>query len=246
MDKIGSNILKLDETGSTNNYLSGLLSKKPVKEGTVVWALNQTAGRGEHGAVWVSDAYKNLAVSILLKPFFLAPGNQFSLLKSVALAVKDFISVYTDNVYIKWPNDIYVVSDKIAGILIENKFLGNQFDAAIVGIGVNVNQVHFPNSLPNPVSLKSIVGKSLELSECLRLLCTFLDIRYNMLKKEEFARLDHDYNEILYRKDQKTIFHRSSGQFTAKILGVEENGNLILQMADGVLRTYGYKEISYR
>ena len=65
---------------------------------------------------------------------------------------------YIPDVSIKWPNDIYYRDRKLVGILIENDMQGVDVALSIVGIGVNVNQIHFLSSAPNPVSLAQVLG----------------------------------------------------------------------------------------
>ncbi|MDQ9829531.1 hypothetical protein RFX70_12015, partial [Acinetobacter baumannii] len=75
----------------------------------------------------------------------------------------DFVSRYTDNVSVKWPNDIYVGNKKIAGILIEHKITGMYIGNSICGVGLNVNQEHFLSDAPNPISLFQLIGHPLPL-----------------------------------------------------------------------------------
>ena len=243
---IGKTVKRLDETISTNDFLGQLIKKDPMEEGLVVCANSQTGGRGEGGSSWESEMGKNLIISILLTPAFLNPNRQFTLLKAIALGVKDFVSLYTETVFVKWPNDIYTGTDKIAGILIENSFIGSHFENSLVGIGLNVNQVHFSKNIPNPVSLKLLLEKNLNLDECLALLCNALDARYLMLREEKYAKLDEDYHNSLYKKEQKTFFQTQAGSFEATIVGVEESGKLILLLKDKTLKSFDFKEIEYR
>src|SRR5208337_1013284 len=109
---------KFDELLSTNSYLTSLPAD--THEGTIVTAGYQTKGRGQGENTWVSEKNKNLIFSILLKPHFLKASSQFYLSKAISLALADFVSLFIDNVFIKWPNDIYAGNKKIGGILIEN------------------------------------------------------------------------------------------------------------------------------
>ena len=242
---VGKSVIRLNETVSTNDFLAQLMKNNPVEEGMVVWANYQTGGKGEGGSTWESKRGENLTISVLLTPVFLSPVRQFTLLKAIALGVKDFVSLYTDTVFVKWPNDIYVGTDKIAGILIENSFIGDRFENSLVGVGFNVNQVYFSKDIPNPVSLKILLKKNLDLNECFNLLCNALNSRYLMLGKKKFAELDEDYHNSLYKREQKTTFHTLERSFEATISGVEESGKLILLLKDKTLKSFGFKEIKY-
>lgn len=96
----------VDETDSTNVLAGKLPIETP--EGSVVVAKFQSNGRGQAGNFWESENSMNLTCSVFLKPCFLKPIRQFYLSKTISLAVVDVLSSYIKDVYIKWPNDIYV------------------------------------------------------------------------------------------------------------------------------------------
>src|SRR5690606_30509010 len=115
---------------------------------TVVMAYEQTKGRGQRSASWSSNPNENLLFSLLLMPADLAVGKMFYLSKITALSVLSFMdnmAVY--NASIKWPNDIYVDGQKIAGILIENNLNSNKLASTVIGVGINVNQCVFEETL---------------------------------------------------------------------------------------------------
>ena len=120
---------------------------------SVLSALEQTAGRGQRGNTWTSNAGENLMFSIVLKSPVLMAEDHFALNEIAALSVADFLSTYGIKAQIKWPNDIYVDEKKICGILIENSFRGKSISSSIVGIGLNINQRNFDVNLPNPTSM---------------------------------------------------------------------------------------------
>ena len=117
---IGSKIERINELGSTNNYAATQLLTKRLQEGTVFVANSQLDGRGQVSNKWESEPGKNLTFSILLFPDFLEIMRQFEISKAISLGVADFLKEHTDQVSIKWPNDIYIGNRKVAGILIEN------------------------------------------------------------------------------------------------------------------------------
>ena len=75
---------------------------------------------------------------------------------------------------IKWPNDLYWRDRKAGGILVENIFRGSTWEWSIVGIGLNINQVKFPENLTNPVSFRQITGKTFQVLELSKELCFHL------------------------------------------------------------------------
>src|ERR1035437_922779 len=113
-------LIKPMSVDSTNNYASKLLNNHKVEEGTVIWAEEQTRGKGQEENQWESEKGKNLTFSLGLFPRFLKIEELFYLSKSISLGVAGFLGKYIDRVSIKWPNDIYAGDRKITGILIEN------------------------------------------------------------------------------------------------------------------------------
>lgn len=142
------NIEWLDEAASTNDEV------RSRGVGGVVVARRQSAGRGQRGNTWSSAAGQNLTFSMLLDTSFLPAAGQFLLSEVVALAVVDALASFGVTAMVKWPNDIYVDSRKIAGILIENDIRGERLWRSVVGVGLNVNQTTFPAELPNPTSMR--------------------------------------------------------------------------------------------
>lgn len=240
----GTQYIHLPETASTNLYLSNLLQNNRLPEGTIVSASHQTAGRGQIGNRWHSEAGKNLTFSMVIYPGFLDLQRQFLLNMAVSLALVDYLKAIIPDVYIKWPNDIYISHKKIAGILVENSVSGNQIKQTVIGIGLNINQTLFPPDLPNPTSLALETGRKFELEEVTELILNFLDARLLQLKSEKFDRLHDDYLKYLYRINKPYLFDVNGETVEGVIKNVNNTGHLIVEIADE-LRTFGFKEIKY-
>ena len=99
-------IIKLKETESTNSYLRQYTPKEG-EDLTVVTTEFQTAGRGQGKNTWESNKGENLLFSILCHPKNVLAKRQFILSQAIALAVRDALSMYINDIEIKWPNDIY-------------------------------------------------------------------------------------------------------------------------------------------
>ena len=121
------NIIKLDAISSTNDYLKVMRKSKKAKDMDLVWAINQTSGRGQRENKWFSESHKSLTISIyknfkdssIFYPFLI------SVIISISI-VKCLEKLKVPNVLIKWPNDILSCNKKIGGLLIENFFqMGN-------------------------------------------------------------------------------------------------------------------------
>ncbi|MBQ5836990.1 MAG: biotin--[Alistipes sp.] len=151
-------IYHLDITTSTNDDARD----EKYREGDVVWADFQTAGRGQRGHIWHSKRGENLTFSVVLEPTFLPIAEQFSVSEVVALSLVDMLSEYGIGARIKWTNDIYVGDKKLVGILIEHSLAPTTLRRTIAGIGININQTEFDASLPNPVSMAQLLGRELD------------------------------------------------------------------------------------
>lgn len=145
---VGSRVIVLESTRSTNDFLLKMLTPE-LPEGFVVFAEHQTAGRGQRGNSWASAAQRGLWFSLLLRPQ-LALAESARLTSWAAEAIAATIRRESGlEPRIKPPNDVYIGERKTAGVLVETKAKGGLIGAAIVGIGVNVNQTaeDFPREL---------------------------------------------------------------------------------------------------
>ena len=243
---IGSIVHRILETDSTNNYAANQLLTKRLPEGVVFVADSQYDGRGQAFNKWESEPGMNLTFSILLYPDFLEVTSQFENSKTISLGVTDYLSDLTHSVSIKWPNDIYIQSSKVAGILIENSIRINKISSCIVGIGLNINQLHFTSDAPNPGSLSQFTGINYNLEESLQELCLRIDARYQQLRRGEFGQIDEDYTKILYRRGIWSPFSDENGDFEGKLLGVDPIGRLRIETGSGRINEYQFKEVTFK
>ena len=235
----------LAETTSTNSYLADLCNVQPYPELTSVYSSFQSAGRGQRGNSWESEAGKNLLFSFVLYPDFLEAHRQFYLSQVTALALYDVLSSYTEGISIKWPNDIYWRDQKICGTLIENDLTGIHISRSISGTGVNLNQECFYSDAPNPISLCQITGNQYDIREILAQIMDKVTYYYQRLKEGQTDLLETRYKEALYRKEGMHPYQDKDGQFQARIVDIEPSGRLILEDAQGQQRGYLFKEVEY-
>ena len=161
---IGREIIVLDQTGSTNDAILQI-ETPDSKEGLVLFAEHQTAGRGQRGNRWESAAGKGLWFSILLRPRI--EINRSSLLtawaaETISGAIENEFSLKTT---IKLPNDVQIDGRKVAGVLVEMRAQEKAPYSAIVGIGINMNQAleDFPKELQSRAnSLAIALGRQVD------------------------------------------------------------------------------------
>lgn len=242
---IGSKFLYYKSVSSTNSLASELLSRERLPEGAVIYTDYQTAGKGQPGKRWESENGKNLLISIILYPSNLKPGQQFLLTVTFSLGICDFLDRHFSGSKIKWPNDIYVKNDKIAGILIENSILEDSVESSIAGIGLNINQENFPSEIPNAVSLKMLTGIFYDTGNCIKDLSENLDRRYKQLLYGDREELHNEYIRRLFRFDEFHWYHGETGKFEGKITDVSSSGLLKIIMKNGQTLDFQFREIDF-
>ena len=164
-------ILWHDVLESTNDEVRRHIST--LDNLSVTAAVTQTRGRGQGDHAWHSRSGENLTFSVLLRfggsSLAPLPAREAHIITSIiTLALRLYLEEKGVDSRIKWPNDIWCGSRKVAGVLIENIVRGSEIEASIVGVGLNLNQTSFPEDLPNPTSLALLTGQEYDLREELR------------------------------------------------------------------------------
>lgn len=243
---IGTEIIHFSKLPSTNTWAAQLLKDRFPEEGTVIHADYQTAGKGQKGNTWESQEGKNLLFSIILYPDSVEPEEQFIISMALSLAICDFTDKHLFGLAkIKWPNDIYVGNDKIAGILIENSVMGDRIENCIAGIGININQEVFPGSVNNASSLKLLAGNDLDRENCLKQIIMDLDRRYKELLYGNRVLLRNEYISRLYRYGELHQFRTAEGLIRGRITDVSLSGKLTIDTEDGLKRHFSFKEVEF-
>ena len=246
MDEKDFHIIHLSEVPSTNEYVKDLFKCFMLVETAAVVVDYQTAGKGQDGNNWESEAGKNILMSIVYYPDFLEVTKQFYFSMMTSLGIMDFLQklLSGEELYIKWPNDIYVGSKKIGGILIYNEIMGDHYEYAVAGIGINVNQKTFSSNIPNPTSLASLSGKEHEVTELVLELITCLNERYKQLKSLALDTIKAEYLDHLLGYNEWREFEYKGKRIEAKITGVNDFGHLQLGTRTGDIEC-DLKEIVY-
>ena len=147
---------------------------------------------------------------------------------------------------VKWPNDLYLGDRKAAGILIQNSLSGQFLQSAIVGIGLNVNQIEFDPALPNPTSLALAFGQRFDLDSVAERLFECLEKRYLQLKSGRRAAIKTEYEQSLFRLGKPAQFMRSAdgSEFTGIIRGVTDTGHLRVEI-EGKEENFEVKQLQF-
>ncbi len=251
----------IPKINSTNTYLLEQLTahdSQLTAHGSFVYTFEQTAGRGQVGNSWESEAGKNLLFSRLIRPN-LGATEAFRITQWVSIVIHEALSTYfsIDNrLSIKWPNDIYYGDKKLCGILIESGLKGKQIDYAIAGVGINVNQTVFHSGAPNPISLINIIGQEIDLEMLMQRINAAFE-QYNDLLYNP-TQLQAIYLQRLYRREGWWYFSRrevsleptqitsaTDNSFEGHIADILPTGELLLEHRDGSKEQFHFKEIRY-
>jgi BirA family biotin operon repressor/biotin-[acetyl-CoA-carboxylase] ligase len=221
-------LIELHSIDSTNNYARQLIAGGKAFHGLCISSSEQTSGRGQRSRSWLSEKDKNILLSIILNPHPVSLSAQFHLTATIAVSMQQFFSKYArEETKIKWPNDLYWQDRKAGGMLVESL----HWKWVIAGIGININQTFFDKDLANPVSLKQITGKELNVKALTLELASIVIENFKYLIENGFDRFYKEYNFHLYKKDQHARIKKDNRVFEAVIKSVNMQGNLIIQHA---------------
>ena len=233
-------IIKLDATDSTNDYLRQMMLDTTLTTPTVVWSMFQKKGKGQRGSVWTSPRGKNLMFSLYIPNLSRSADQLFSIHKIVSVCLADWLlSLQIPDISVKWPNDILSGDKKLAGILVESSMQKSMAKSIIIGIGINVNQIQFPQ-LPNATSMRLITAKTYNLNTLLLSVVPKLIEGLTLLRKD----WDDAYQQYLYGLNQNRRFVSGKYEFEGIIRSVSPGGKLVLETEIGE-QLFEIKELQF-
>lgn len=222
-------ILHFDILPSTSDFLKN--NYHDYFDGIVVVAKEQTAGHGRKGRRWL-DNRKSLLFSILLKDKRIEKFQSLIPLISGA-SLEEALFKMGVKVTIKWPNDIYIGDKKVAGIISES-IQDDNFEALVIGIGINVDNDDFPSYLPNPTSLYLETNKHFNKDDLLR---AFLDAFDDLLTKQFNG--ENAFYPIIkehdYLKGKKIVLNYYNENRHVEALGIAPDGAYEVKNEDGTI-----------
>lgn len=215
-----------------------------VEQGMICLTDYQTRGRGQYERKWETEPGQNLTFSLVFIP---STAERFHVLTlACALALVDHLKGLLDSpTCIKWPNDVLIDDQKVAGILTETMFSGNKLDRLVIGMGINVNQQTFSESLKDKATSVSLMADQ--------------TINREAFLGELLGRIEYNYN--LWHRQQSDLLKsinqniRGYGQWvglkvdgelrddTFKLVGIDESGKLLMLDHDGGIESFSYEQI---
>lgn len=245
----GQRVVSYEITDSTNTRAKQLAEEGAV-HGTLVVANMQTAGKGRRGRSWQQEEGSVIAMSLLLRPTF-SPDKASMLTLLAAHSVAGAIEAVTGlPAAIKWPNDIVINRKKTVGILTEMSLGVEQaaIDYIVIGIGINVNNTAFPEEIRDMATSLYLekgerVSRSVLIAESMRR----LEVDYEaFLKTEDLSAILPDYNAHLISMNKEVRVLDPKGEYTGISRGMDAQGELLVERADGeIIKVYA-GEVSVR
>ncbi len=241
---MGHSVRYFEELESTNTYLKKLAPEK-IEHGLFCLTDYQTRGRGQYERRWETEKGRNLTFSIVLTPADTGRFHVLTLACALAIVEKlnDFLSASC--AAIKWPNDIILNDKKTAGILTETVFSGNTFDRLIIGIGLNINQQKFSDELEDIATSVSLEkGETINREKFLADLLNRIEYKYTLWEQQQASLIKAiNRNIIGYGQWIGLKIDDEIQDELYKLLGIDENGALLMLNRDGGIDSFSYEQI---
>ena len=246
---MGRKLVYFRETDSTNIQIKKL-AEAGSPEGTLVVAESQTAGKGRRGRSWSSPAGSSIYMSYLLRPKI--PPYSASMLTLLAgMACVTAIREETGlNSAIKWPNDLVIGGKKICGILTEMSTELEEIHYIFTGIGINVNQTSFPQEIQETATSLKLESKKPEeisrsalIASCMK---RFEHYYERFLLSGDFSELKEEYEGMLVNLGREVLVLAPAGEYKGICRGIDNKGQLLVELGDGSKKTVLSGEVSVR
>lgn len=243
---LAKNIWYQTETDSTNTQAKRL-GEDAAPNGTLVVTERQTAGRGRRGKAWISPV-GNCYFSILLRPeISVDRASIITLVSALALTrtIRDAVGL---DVMIKWPNDVIANGKKLCGILTESSTDLEYINYAVVGIGINTNQVDFPDEIQEMASsIRLETGKKINRAELLGNFLNVFEIYYEkFLETEDLSMLLEEYNQFMVNCGREVKIIEKEQERVLTAIGIDKRGRLIVEDKMGEQEKIISGEVSVR
>jgi len=241
---LGKNVLYTHNCFSTQDIIHHKIRCKQDSDGLLATTHYQTHGRGQQTNKWYSKPFQHLTFSFLLYPNGLNAQKHFNLNIMICLAIYESLKQYinTDNLKIKWPNDIFYHNKKLGGILIENYIYDQMIKKSVVGVGININS--HVNMGYCTTCLKDICYGFFSLYHLLNDLLLFFEHFYKKLTCN--IDLKESYIKNMYKYQEKVSFFKDKNVIQGRIIGITTLGLLTVQhLHDKSIHYYTPKTIKW-
>ena len=229
----------LKEVDSTNNQ-ARRRAEQDAPEGLAVIAETQTAGKGRLGRSWHSPENSGAWISVLLRPH-MPPTEAHKLTLVTAVAVNEYLLSAGFESGIKWPNDILWQGRKLCGILCEMQADMDAVSWVVIGFGINVNEMNFPDELKTrTVSLAEISGRKQNRADIIAGVLASLETNYRLLTEDKWEIIREKWlaqNVSLNKEISVSGLSGAAGMERGRAVGIDDCGFLLLELPDGKIKT---------
>ncbi len=242
------------ETGSTNEE-AVLRSRHGAADGTVIYAESQTSGKGRTGRQWISPPGTGIYFSLILRPkqdpscwALLTHVSSLALAQTLSEFFREGIIQRALDLELKWPNDVLIAGKKTAGILLETAGIGSVIEAAVVGVGVNVNQMPLPENLRGRVtSLNEATGTRVPRRQLMVRFLYHFQIAYDLFNRGQYRDILEQWKGFSRMWSNTPVWIVDGEQrYPAVTVGLTESGALLVRTPDGIEHTVLAADVSVR
>ena len=237
--------MELHDLLDSTNTRAKAIAANGAPHGYLVIAESQSGGKGRMGRSFFSPEHSGIYMTYVLRPKLLAE-RAVMITSMAAVAVARAIETVAEvDVKIKWVNDLYINGRKACGILCEASmdFESGQLEYAVLGIGVNVAAMEFPEDLRDiATSIENECGHPVSRNRLIAEISNQLNALYGQLESQEFMAESRARSNVIGRE---VLVLRGDERFRAKALDIDERGRLVIQTEDGIKRV-GSGEISLK
>ncbi len=237
-----------ESLGSTNDRAMEAARLGELGHGAAVLSRVQTAGKGQRGNAWQSGPNEGLLVSWIWEPL---PHSadldwpvrfQWASSLWVLQVLKGLLHKGTGP-KLKWPNDVYVGSKKLAGMLIEIQWQQQRPKLGVFGLGLNLNQRQFSSELSSAISLAGLGMPWVDPLEAFQWFQSTLPEGLDQWIQMPGKELKKAYERALLGMGEWHYFEKDGSRWNAQIVGVNDQNQLLLQSKEGVCRAYELKSL---
>lgn len=237
--------LALQETSSTNTLC---LDYAAAGEAGDLWvtAEAQSSGKGSRGRDWQSQKGNLFASLLLTNPS--EKSRLADLTFIAALSVREAIAAFSsssNNIQLKWPNDVMLNERKCSGILLESV---SHHEATYVAVGIGVNCMHFPSQTLHPATSLFADGIEVSANRFFETLAKTMASNISIWNKgNNFSEIRSKWLEHAYRLGQEISVHIPGQEvINGSFASVNENGYMLLELSDGKLKQISTADIFFK
>ena len=242
-DFIGHSVEVLESVDSTNDY-----AKKKAKElvdGSVIISLEQVKGKGRRGRSFHSGKGDGIYLSIILKPGF-EPTKAPFITSIAGAALVNTFNKFNIQTKVKWPNDVLINGKKVAGILTEMSADMEFIEYIVLGVGINVSGLEFPNELKNIATSLKLEGYDVKKLSIIWQFIYEFELLYNLYLNENTSEVVNILRNNSSVIGKQINVHYMNEIESAIAVDINNQGALIIKTQEGEVKELSSGEISIR